>query len=157
MINLELLTSETEKLVKNKKGYRYENLYGEGYRDIKDVCIHETFELGNSDIASTILTLYQDLLTKSEAHLLDEIANCIAIDELEISTFGNICENVAKKATGESEIKCIWLCGRKNDVRGYLMEGEELEDEDIDEYILPDNICILSDIGNEGALVAYKF
>ena len=27
MINLELLTSETEKLVKNKKGYRYENLY----------------------------------------------------------------------------------------------------------------------------------
>ena len=34
---------------------------------------------------------------------------------------------------------------------------DEYDIEDIDEYILPDNICILSDIGNEGALVAYKF
>jgi hypothetical protein len=157
MLNKELLSIQTKKIVENKKGYRYENLYGEGYRNIKDVCTHETFELGNVDIPETILLLYEDFLSDSEKKLFKRIIDEEDICDVEIDVFATSCKKVATKVTGEENVECIWLCGNKNDVKGYLMEGEELEDEDIDEYKLPDNICILSDIGSDGALIAYKF
>lgn len=155
---LELVSKETREIIENKKGYRSEALYGEGYRDIREVCIHETFELENTDIPCTILKLYKDYLSVDNVYFLGKIMSYCEVSEEEKEMFGDICLAIAKKITGEDNISCLWLCNNKENVKEYLVPfDEELDDSCIEEYILPDNICILSDIGLEGALIAYKF
>lgn len=159
MTNLNLLTNETRTMLTSQVGHRYEALYGEGYRDIKEVCIHEVFELGNTDIPATILTLYEDLLNDDEKDLLsrlDEEEECEGEEEI----FGDICLNIARKVCGSDVSECVWLCSSVEDIKtSYLdmVNVDEISDDDFDTYNLPshEKVCVLSDIGSDGALIAW--
>ena len=115
------------------KGYRTEQIYGEGYRDLKKVVTHEIKELGNEDIIDHLLEI--KAINKRE----------------EVFKFVNYLYEL-----GLTE--CMWLCDSKEDViNEYLQDEPEINNyEDyIDEYDL-NNIFIISDLGTEGKLVAYN-
>lgn len=162
-MDIDKLSNCTKTILQNKKGYRYEALYGEGYRDIKEVCIHETFELANADIPDTLLTLYAELLSEDEIALFNRITDCDCdtddIDDSEIDAFGDICVRIAKTATGLDTPQCIWLCASPQDIiDSYIISDEEIANFDtscVDEYDIPDNVCVLSDIDTDGALLAF--
>lgn len=158
MNNLDLLSNETAEILKNKKGYRYEALYGEGYRDVKEVCMHEVFELENTDIPTTLLNLYRELLNDDEIALLERVEEREYADNDE-ELFGDICESIACKISGSN--KCIWLCNStKSVIDAYVFNPEEVEsltDENFDEYDIAGDVCILSDCSYDGALLAFNF
>lgn len=111
-------------------GYRWEGLYGGGYRDLKGVVKHEIEQLGNEDILDTL--------------------NIKDIDAL-------INDLYSKGYT-----KCIWLCQSKEKlIERYIIRSEfELDNlievvDSIDAYMIVDPF-ILSDLGDEGQLIAYK-
>lgn len=158
------ISQETQTMLNNGKGYRYENLYGNRVRNIKEVCMYEKFELCNTDIPNTILNLYYDYFTSDEIDLLMRLNNEEEITIEEKERFGDLCLNLAKKVTNNNEISsCVWLCKSKEDIVACYLDLGELKDEKreyvFDEYVVPsiENVCILSDIGIEGALLAYHF
>ena len=117
-------------------GFRSEDLYGEGYTDLKDVVNHEVLELGNEDIIDTLM--------KSEGFRSKE------------DVFDYIKE-IYKKGFKS----CVWLCDSiqdfldeyddevflKEDEKYYAMDRWEFRD---GEHIL------ISNMGTAGKLIAYN-
>jgi len=117
-------------------GFRSEDLYGEGYNDLKAVSSHEILELGNEDIIDTLMK-NDGLKSKEEV-------------------FGYI-----KEIYKNGFKSCVWLCDSiqdfldeyddevflKEDEKYYAMDRWEFRD---GEYKL------ISDMGTAGKLIAYN-
>jgi len=106
------------------KGYRTETIYGEKYRDLKEVVKHEIKELGNEDIIDYLLEI-KAIDKRGEVFEFIEYLYDLGITE------------------------CLWLCVTKEDVINEYLENEsgiDNYDEHIDEYTLR-KVFILSDLG----------
>lgn len=112
-------------------GYRSEEVYGEGHRNISEVVKHETEELGNEDIIDTL------------------IARGIIKDKTELTPF---IERL--KSEGYDEV--VWLSDTPGDVIDvYSTEESPISRDSVKRYDIEDGI-VISDLGREGKLIAYK-
>ncbi|HUU53136.1 MAG TPA: 2'-5' RNA ligase family protein, partial [Candidatus Bathyarchaeia archaeon] len=128
---IEELAVEPEIKGENITGYRSEEVSGEGHRDIKNVVRFETEELGNEDIIDTLIDkgIIKD---KSELQPL--------IDNLEKQGFKEV----------------VWLSDSPQDVVDvYSFEDRPITPESIERYDIEDGV-VISDLGRDGKLVAYK-
>ena len=135
------------------KGYRNEDLFGDGYTDPIEVAIYETDELANNDIVNYMLE--NSNLTEKHADYLQQIAD-EEIDEIDTDYLGEIIRSYI----GDRNY-CKWLCNTPEDVREMYMtlEGcdeDHLPDGEITEYDIPDDAIKLSDLGREGSLYVWK-
>lgn len=157
-MNLRNLSGETLQLLNEGVGWRTENFSGEGIRDIQRVVDFETLELLNVDIPETMLHLYSSLLTREEAELVSlyTLVQDPEVDWEELAfrkrqQFLDTVFNLAIRVTGNPTPHCIWLADMDT-VQAYYLQGEE---GDIDGYAIPDNACVLADLGYDGALFAF--
>ena len=129
------LSPEAQEILKNGVGYRTESAYGEGYRDAKAVIEHEIKELGNTT----------EKPNAARALGLPANANLKQIwDEID-RRFGK-------------DAKVLWLATREG-VKYYLdSSNEDLpdrpneEDESVDQYTVPPDALLLTDLGYDGQL-----
>lgn len=112
-------------------GYRTEQIFGSGHRDLLEVAEHEMCELENYDIPDTLGDV---------GYICDE---CIVSDAIKF----------LKELYDDGYTECVWLCNSREAINGYKMEGDDTEYE-IDKYVL-EGICI-SDLGEQGKLWAYN-
>lgn len=149
-----LLTEATRNLLEERKGYRVNGLFGDGVIEIDQICIYETFKLGNTDIPHTLLRLYAAELTETEKGIL---SFCEAEDHGEAAEFkpefASIVLRIAQKVTGKEHPISRWFAAYET-VAEYYQQGNG-DTEHIEAYDLPERVCILSDIGYDGALIAY--
>ncbi len=112
-------------------GYRSEEVYGEGHRNISEVVRHETEELGNEDIIDTLIT------------------RGIIKDKTELTPF---IERL--KSEGYDEV--VWLSDTPEDVIDvYSTEESPISRDSVERYDIEDGI-VISDLGRDGKLIAYK-
>ena len=148
--------------------YRSETLFGEKYRDAAPVMAHETFELGNTDICSTLReTILRGSKIANDLETLDEYLsnggsdaeNAKAIEAmfedeaLQVNFFQKVLDEI-EKGTGKKIKYCLWLADDPKDLQSYCIGEQELFDEDIDCYEETD--IVLSDIGSDGKLYGYE-
>lgn len=154
--------------------YRTEILFGDNYRDAAKVMAHETFELENTDILSTLrTTILKESPISDKLRILEEEVESgdISSDDNgelyniyqthdsygddtceSIQFFNNILDEI-KNVTGKDIKYVLWLCDDKESVYNYDTHNE-LTDDDIDIYNESD--IILSDIGIGGKLYGYE-
>lgn len=153
-MNEQLLTEETRKLLAERKGYRDNTMFGGGSIEVDEVCTFETFDLGNTDIPETLLKLYPDELTEAEKEVLRYLSEEEYTDAAEFrSEFASIALRLAQKMTGKEYPVCRWFASFKAVAEYYQQESGDTDS--IEAYDIPEKICILSDIGYDGALIAY--
>ena len=148
--------------------YRSEILFGEGYRDAAAVMAHETFELANTDVCSTLCeTILKGSKIANDLETLDEYLNNGGSDEenakaieamfdeeaLQVEFFQKVLDEIEKR-TGKKINYCLWLADDPKDLQSYCIGEQELYDEDIDCYEETD--IVLSDIGSDGKLYGYE-
>lgn len=132
--------------------YRSEIPFGEGYRDIVPVLVHETVSLGNDDV---LIYLYKYHLEGELKYDCFELLNRFWQEELAEDIFYKFYEKALdflKKKTGKNLKYCLWLANKET-VIDYYGQGE-LSEDDIDAYECSD--VILTDLGYDGALYAYE-
>lgn len=117
-------------------GFRSEDLYGEGYRNLKEVARHEIKELNNGDIVDTLSKLFGHTLSEDEA----------------LAHIADLYDQGFKE--------CIWICDSVQD----FLDEYDIEDDDgkmrvyeMMRYEFRDGeYIIISDMGSVGKLVAYR-
>lgn len=132
-------------------GFRTENAYGSGVRDIVDIMKHEIFELGNTGIPKYLLEHHNDLLSKNCRTMLE--CDFIYGNNLDDTTKQRICESIINdinKNTQRDYKYGLWLAD-KDTVKN--LYGASC-DEEIDEYRISD--MVLDDLGKEGTLYLYE-
>jgi hypothetical protein len=153
------LSDETKDMLREGLGYRDDTVFGDGIRDVAAVSIYETLELRNSDIPETILKLYDEFLTEDERNLL-KMYLCVQDPEVDLDCIvlnqkklGDIALSVAQRVTGNPNPTCVWLAAYDT-VSQYYKQGES-DEGTIDAYAVNEDMCILADLGYDGALFAY--
>ena len=154
--------------------YRTEILFGDNYRDAAKVMAHETFELENTDILSTLrTTILKESPISDKLRILEEEVESgdISTDDngelydmyqthdsygddtcASVQFFSDVLEEI-KNVTGKDIKYALWLCDEKENVYDYDIH-HELTDDDIDVYEETD--IVLSDIGIGGKLYGYE-
>jgi len=109
-------------------GYRSEGLYGEGYRDLRAVVEHEVEDLGNEDILDT--------------HGFSSMQG-----------MNDFIDRLYSKGYTE----CVWLVDSIQDFKDmYTSYDDQLDTGySFDKYEIS-NPIVISDLGKEGKLVAYR-
>jgi hypothetical protein len=105
----------------NYTGYRSEEPYGSGVRDMLRIVCHEIFELGNDDI---MITLKKNT-NKTLLYL--------------------------RKLYKQGFTHALWLCDTKRQV----IYGYQAPKETVNKHIIKNGI-IISDLGSDGKLIAFK-
>lgn len=127
------------KLLENKIGYREESYSGSHIRNLYDVIEFEIEELGNEDI------LYFLKCNEPELH---DLPDPLTEDD-DIPSILKRIDKFVKTKLGSTNVSAIWLTSYK-----YVKKWYEGEDESIDMYSIPANFVILSDLNDEGILLA---
>lgn len=119
-------------------GFRTEDLYGEGFREINEVLTHEVEELGNSHILGFIKDHYAPGIETEKG--MDAILPFL--------------ERLHEEGFNE----CIWLCGSIKDLfSSYPPFEPDVPGYTVDKYTFKGkDIKVLCDLGSEGRLVAYR-
>lgn len=164
-MNMDKVSENTKTIISNGFGFRWEEMYGDGSRDIKEVSIYETYELMNLDIPHTLLTLYDEILTEEERQFLTVLSDEdeAILDKENAEKYGEMVLSIVRRVVGNDKItNCIWLCDSKeNIIESYvhpmMPEYHHVDEINFVEYIVPseNELCIISDLGPEGALIAY--
>lgn len=156
---VDLLSDETKEMLCEGLGYRDDMVFGDGIRDVAAVSVYETVELRNTGIPETILKLYAGLLTEKEKDLL-KMYLCVQDPEMDRGCLilnqeklGAIVLSVAQRVTGNPNPTCVWLAAYDT-VSQYYKQGEG-DEGTIDAYAINEDMCILADLGYDGALFAY--
>ena len=138
------------------RGFRDDDLFGDGERNPVEVCCYEMYCLGNDDIPFYLISHYGEQFDDEEKEYLKGIANG---DVVEVDKW--YLDDILKKVIGERDF-CIWLCSKPEDVfqiygDGFFDSWEEyLECSNLISYRIPDDAVILSDLGIDGKLYAWK-
>lgn len=150
--------SETlEIMLKEKKGYRTESFSGSGVRNLEDVVRFEIMELCNDDIIDYMQESYGIL----KSYQLEKDGRALDSEEFYFKCQENIDDVIDEIASYVKEnlkiddvrdIYVVWLTTKENVIDMYEAESEWY----IDEYIIPEECIILSDLGSYGALFAFK-
>lgn len=150
--------SETlEIMLKEKKGYRTESFSGSGVRNLEDVVRFEIMELCNDDIIDYMQESYGIL----KSYQLEKDGRALDSEEFYFKCQENIDDVIDEIASYVKEnlkiddvrdIYVVWLTTKENVIDMYEAESEWY----IDEYIIPEERIILSDLGRDGALFAFK-
>lgn len=168
-MNISKCSEEARKMYETGKGYRDDELFGEGYHDPHDVMMHEIEELGNNGSLYFWITQYWELFTEEERETLQLVKDCS--DSAEFAEkfsnekdFKNFCERLLAKIIDDRNY-CVWLCAKPEDVySSYVEPFEEHGSEWVKDYTqynitcfdIPDDAIILDDIGPEGCLWCWK-
>lgn len=151
------LSKETNKIIKENKGYRSEVPFGSGVRSLIDVIDFEIGELGNSDIVlfcNDTYNLNLDLecgTDKTDEYYDEELDSMIQENHTYYTE--EIMDFISKTFNCEKEeLEGIWLAS-KEAVNDFYCKDEI--DKCIDTYELPEEYLIISDIGFDGVLIAY--
>ena len=146
--------------------YRTEQLYGSGYRDLKEVISFEIFELGNDDIPLTILSLLTD---ECKVKASEDLRNMIKdLTEWRLTNEQTSFDkdrfivnliNIINEFYGKEIKYCLWLSDSCEDIiSNYGLESyydEEKKDYFYEFHAYEDTEAILSDLGNCGKLYGY--
>lgn len=119
-------------------GYRNERAYGSGVRSLTEVVAFETKELGNTDIYDTLKRVYSVPLDLR-----------VNRDKLNEQVFKWV-ENVMQAS--RRDINVIWVCYSLQSVITHYGTSDNL----IFNVRFNGDFLIISDLGDEGCLVAYK-
>lgn len=154
--------------VKEPVGYRSDGIFGDGYRNVVDVMIHEIFELWNADILYTLAdSILKDTdIAEDMVHLANDLQSPKALyfaDILEeenkfaaedkAKTFVRKILDAVKEKTGKNIKYVLWLSDSVDDV----ISEYELNDSitEFDEYPTANGV-VLSDLGKGGKLFGYE-
>ena len=146
--------------------YRFEQLYGENFRNPIEVMYHEVFELENDDILNTLSnTIFKDTLIGEKLRKIIDVRNGEIEDKNIEKFFDEAFENEAigqeflKEIIEEIENRTkkkinyvLWLCNTVQDIIDEYELDEKLDE--FDEY--EDGFIILSDIEKDGKLYGYE-
>ena len=122
----------TDLVIKNYIGYRSEEVYGEGERDLLKIIKHEFYELGNTDILNYFLE-HKLTIETNEQDMFAQVLKCVQI------------------IINGGFTKAVWLCDKKK----YVKEYYNVSKESIYQVRI-ERGYIISDLGKEGKLIAYK-
>lgn len=135
--------------------YRSETPFGDGVRDILSVLVHETYEMGNSDIVRYLVENYLFGPLKDDAiTLCKELEENGFVDDYGESDWQDffLCAIHEINLIKNCNLRfCLWLAD-KDVVKDYYCKN-------CDEYDLcgyETSPIILSDLGHDGALYAYE-
>ncbi len=124
--NHTFLSKEAREILRQGKGYRSEDAYGDGHRDFMKVITHEVEELENvSDL--------KDMASRLNLHPSSSLA--VVLQEIE-NRFG-------------SDAKVIWLTTLEG-VKQYTDHPDTMEGVDV--YRIPEGAFLLNDLGPDGQL-----
>jgi Glu-tRNA(Gln) amidotransferase subunit E-like FAD-binding protein len=158
-----------------EKGYRTENLFGEGFREAAPVMAHEIFELYNVDILDTLSsTIFKNStfgreLEAVSKYIEDEDSREDDFDELydlldeafeDSDIAKKYCEKILEKieeVTGKKVNYVLWLCDTIEDVKFSYEDLDAFPDiilSEFDEYETSN--VIISDLGKGGKLYGYE-
>ena len=163
MLNVEL-SNETNEIILNQTGYRTEVFSGSGIRNLEDVISYEISDLGNSDIVLFCNNFY-NLNLDLECDVDEDDDEEDYREELDMMIQENymyyletLLSFIEKKLNcHKSELKGLWLAKEKTVKEFYLKNLDDDSPENyIDEYRLPSEYLIISDLGYDGVLLAYK-
>ena len=146
--------------------YRTEQLYGSGYRDLKEVISFEIFELGNDDIPLTILSLLTDeckvKASEDLRNMIKELTEWRLTNEqtsFDKDQFIVNLINIINEFYGKEIKYCLWLSDSCEDIiSNYSLDpyyDEEKKDYFYEFHAYEDSEVILSDLGNCGKLYRY--
>lgn len=154
--------------VKEPVGYRSDDLFGDGYRDVVDVMAHEIFELQNADILDTLADgVLKDMdIAENLKHLSYDIgapravyfADILEEEDTDIAegkakAFVREILDAVREKTGKDIKYVLWLSGSVDDVITEYELNEPITE--FDEYSTADSV-VLSDIGKGGKLFGYE-
>lgn len=138
--------------------YRSELPFGEGYRDFVEVCTHETYELGNSDILDGLRDgllqhsyLYGRLRQLAEEYRIN--GYYADMSETDWKHFFTECKEELARIYHIQPDYVLWLADSYAAVRQYAPDGG-LCPEDVDCY--EESEYVVSDLGFDGALYIYE-
>ena len=168
-MNISKCSEEARKMYETGKGYRDDDLFGEGYRNPHEVMMHEIDELGNLGSLEFWTTQYFNLFSEEEKEMLGGIDGCRDADDFaekfsNENEFKKFCERLIAKIVDDRDY-CIWLCARPEDVKASSVEpfsdngsewANEYTGEGIEAYDIPKDAIILDDLGPEGCLWCWK-
>ena len=132
----------SRKSFKEKLGYRTEDTYGSGVRDLKSIIEYEMIELGNIDIPLTILDNFDT--TEEERTLLSNVEQ---MDTEDKNNLVDIILNIINRKYPNAKYG-LWLCDNKKDVKNYYGGSS------VDKYNI-ENDTPISDLGEEGKLYVF--
>lgn len=154
--------------VKEPVGYRSDGIFGDGYRNVVDVMIHEIFELWNADILYTLadsilkdtdiaedmVHLSNDLQSPRALYFADilEEENKFAAEE-KAKTFVREILDAVKEKTGKDIKYVLWLSDSVDDVTSEYEINDSITE--FDEYSTANSV-VLSDLGKGGKLFGYE-
>lgn len=136
------------------KGYRCEDLFGDGVTDPVAVAIYETFVLGNMEIPLMLLANFKNLTEEDRVFL----ETCNESDNTDMLA------RIVRTYIGERDY-CKWLCASPEDIwhcyvepleNNRLLLPEFLESGRVSEYSIPDDAVVLADLGREGTLYCWE-
>jgi len=148
-------------LLSSGKGFRSEAYSGSGERDLDEVLHHEFFALCNNDIAATLVEQYYYRYCRPEnQEAWDTIKFYAEYDweaegddpwfELKYDLLEAI-PKVLHDIVGKDVKYCLWVA-EKDFVAQHYASGKTNE---IDCYDLSKHVAVLSDLGQEGCLLAF--
>ena len=131
-------------------GYRNDNFYGSGVRDIEDIVYFEIEELGNTDIIYTMSKLYK---LDWEKYVEEEDGDYFVPEDYLHEIQNNILSYL-EKHFGESHTNLcgIWLTTEEAVKKRYCSNSEE----EIMEISIGKTWLPISDLGFDGTLFVYK-
>lgn len=147
-------TDTMHTILTSKMGYRTENCYGSGVRDLVKVVEFEIFELLNLDILEYLTAEYDGM------EYLDFISTEDVVNEDQLFSLKNrILRDVKTLVTeqlGDYPHSVIWLTTFKG-LKMYLTEdGEDYYEYSLEGLKEGDDFMILSNLGDDGILIAFK-
>ena len=138
--------------------YRSELPFGEGYRDLVEVCTHETYALGNIDIIDGLKDgllqhsyLYGKLRQFSEEYMENGFIDDMS--ETDWNQFFTECKEELSRIYNIRPDYVLWLAGSYEAVKQYDLH-DEVEPNSTDCY--EETEYVISDLGFDGALYIYE-
>lgn len=136
--------------------YRCDDCFGDGVRNVIDVLVYETYELGNIDILDYLANhqLKDSELKEDFLQLKNEIEEELSIQsmgEYDLRELYQNALNEIKNQTGKDIKYCLWLAD-KDTVKDYYCQN--MMNYEINGYNTSN--VILSDLGYDGALYGYE-
>lgn len=138
-------------LIDSRIGFRSESFSGSGVRNVLDVLRFE-FSLGNTDVIKFVQDNYDLLLDYTETG--DELSDIVLENAQDIAEKIVFFLKEKFSVSSEDHLEALWLTSQEG-VRFYTI-NEDIENEHIDIYVIPDEFVVLSDLGEEGSLFVFK-
>lgn len=139
-MEIRVQNEDVNTIMRERAGYRYDDMYNSGVIDFAEVLDFETTQFGNDDIYESVTALYGIELKNGTSPA--DIPEARENNEAILDFF--------KKELGTDILYCKWLCVSKEDVTN----AYEVSQENVARWVIPGKMMIASYIlGADGLLV----